>query len=235
MSDRLVLFVYQLDVKSSCKVLVLWHEPKVTASQQIEHSRRTLRDRKKIELTPLRTVKEKEVAKHRPRSCAERTLSRRAGGRVARGVGYWNMNCVRSCLSSVIGRGAVCVSSQFVDPARLVPCHSGSAKRGSKYAARITGEIIEQKVSRVQVELESVTNTPAVTLVLGTLLTWADERGRWRRYRETLILSHRLIAQSRERCWLVNLNSFQYLSAGVLGFISISLCGVRRKVSSSSI
>ena len=86
------------------------------------------------------------------------------------------MKRVCTNLSSARGRGAVCVSSQLVDPARLVPCHSGSAPRGSKYAARITGEIVEKKMSRGQVELEGVPSSPTVGL-LGTWPTSADESG----------------------------------------------------------
>ena len=99
------------------------------------------------------------------------------------------MKCVCTNLSSARGRRAVCVSG-----------HSGSAQRGSKNAARITGEMIEKKIRRVQVELERVPNVPAVILVLGTWLAWADERGGGRRHRETLVFSLPLTNQIGEWC-----------------------------------
>ena len=80
----------------------------------------------------------------------------------------------------------------------LVSLWIGAA--GLKNAARITGEMIEKKMSRVQVELEGVPNAPAVILVPSTWLTWADERGGGRRYRETLVFSLPLTNQIGEWC-----------------------------------
>ena len=109
-------------------------EPKVTASQQKTTVQEDLARQEHIELTPRRTVKEKEVAKRAQDTeledfdtlrrkagdhCLCRTNNVRSPDRVAQCVGSGNVQCVCTDLSLARERWAVCVSSQFVDPARL--------------------------------------------------------------------------------------------------------------------